>query len=135
MVVDEVVYRRSSVFFLWLTLAAGAVVLFVLEPGKSAFLPVCPFRVLTGFTCPGCGTTRGLHQLLHGNVVGAFELNPFLILALPFLIYVLLRYTSTVLQGKPIRRNTLPAKYIWALFGFVLFFWIFRNTPFYPFVS
>ncbi len=133
--VDELIYRRSSVFLIWLTIAAGSVVLFVLEPGQSAFLPGCPFRRLTGLTCPGCGTTRGLHQLLHGNLSAAFQLNPFLILALPFLLFVLLNYTNTVLRGKPIRRNTLPAGYIWALFGVVLFFWVFRNTPYYPFVS
>ena len=120
---------------LWSTLAAGAIVLFVLEPGKSPFLPGCPFRALTGFTCPGCGTTRALHHLLHGNLLAAFQLNPLLILSLPFLLYALLRYTNTVLRGQPINRNSLAAKYIWALFGIVLFFWIFRNTPVYPFVS
>ncbi len=135
MVVDEIVNRRFGVFLLWLTIAVAGVLLCVLEPGKSAFLPGCPFRALTGFTCPGCGTTRGLHQLLHGNLTAAFQLNPFLILALPFLLYALLNYTNAVLWGKPIRRKNLPAKYIWALFGFVLFFWVFRNTPFYPFVS
>lgn len=135
MIVDEIVYRRLSVFMLWLTLGVAGVFLFLLEPGKSALLPGCPFRMITGFACPGCGTTRGLHQLLHGNLAGAFQLNPFLILALPFLLYALLSYTDTVLRRKPIRRNILPAKYIWALFGFVLFFWIFRNTPLYPFVS
>ena len=135
MVVDEIVNRRSSVFMLWLTIAVAGVLLFVLEPGKSALLPGCPFRALTGFLCPGCGTTRGLHQLLHGNLVEAFQLNPLLILALPFLLYALLKYTNSVLRGKPHRRFNLPAKYIWALLGFVLFFWVFRNTPFYPFVS
>jgi hypothetical protein len=135
MVVDEIVNRRLSVFLLWLAIGVAGVLLFVLEPGKSAFLPVCPFRALTGFTCPGCGTARGLHQLLHGDLAAAFQLNPLLILALPFLLYALLSYTNTVLREKPIRRNALAAKYIWALFGFVLFFWVFRNTPFYPFAS
>ncbi len=135
MAVDEIVNRRLSVFVLWLTMAIAAALLYMLEPGKSAFLPGCPFRALTGFTCPGCGTTRGLHLLLHGNLAAAFQLNPLLILALPFLLYALLNYTNTVLRGKPINRNTLPASYIWALFGFVIFFWVFRNTSFYPFVS
>jgi hypothetical protein len=133
--VDELVNRRLSMFMLWLTIAMAGVFLFVLEPGKSALLPGCPFRAVTGFNCPGCGTTRALHQLLHGDLPSAFQLNPLLILALPFLLYALLKYTNTVLRGKPIRRNTLPARYIWVLFGFVLFFWVFRNTPFYPFAS
>ncbi len=130
---DEIFSRRFSVLALWLTLGLATITIFVLEPGKSRFLPGCPFRGLTGFTCPGCGTTRALHQLLHGNVLAAFQLNPLLILSLPFLLYALLRYTNTLLRGRPVNRNSLAAKYIWALFGIVLFFWIFRNTPVYPF--
>src|SRR5688572_10819664 len=103
MVFDEPINRRLSVFMLWLTIAMAGVFLFVLEPGKSALLPGCPFLTLTGFTCPGCGTTRGLHQLLHGNLASAFQLNPLLILALPFLLYALLKYTNTILRGKPIK--------------------------------
>lgn len=131
----DFIYRRSTVLLLWLAAAAAAVFLFIIEPGKVTFLPLCPFRALTGFQCPGCGTTRGLHQLLHGNLVAAFELNPLLILSLPFVLFAMLRFTILVMRGRPIARNTLSPKYIFTIFGVVLFFWIFRNTPFYPFVS
>jgi hypothetical protein len=40
-----------------------------------------------------------------------------------------------VMRGDMPRRNTLPAPFIYGLFFVVLSFWIFRNTPFYPFVS
>src|SRR5688572_33212988 len=112
MVVDEIVNRRLSVFMLWMTIAVAGVLLFVLEPGRSVFLPGCPFRALTGFTCPGCGTTRGLHQLLHGNLGTAFEHNPLLVLSLPFLLYALLSYTSNVMRGRQLKKNTLPAIHI-----------------------
>ena len=133
MVVDEIFNRRLTVATLWLALAAAGVYLFIFEPGKSGFFPVCPFRALTGFTCPGCGSTRGLHQFLHGHLAAAFMLNPLMVLLLPSLLYALVRHTNAVLLGRPPKGNTLPAKYIYALFGIVLFFWIFRNTPFYPF--
>jgi hypothetical protein len=133
MTFDEVVNRRLTVAFLWLTLAAGAAYLFFFEPGKSGFFPVCPFRALTGFTCPGCGSTRGLHHLLHGELLGAFQLNPLIVLVLPFLLFALVRYTYAVLRGKPMKKNQLDAKYIWMLFVVVLSFWVFRNTPWYPF--
>jgi hypothetical protein len=135
MVVTEIVNRPLGVVLLWLTIVAGAVCLFVLQPGNSRFLPVCPFRALTGFTCPGCGSTRGMHQLLHGNVGAAFELNPLLLLALPILLYALLLYSYRVMSGQPLQRNRLAPKYIYTIFGVILFFWIFRNTPLYPFVS
>jgi hypothetical protein len=135
MTLAEIVNRRVTVALVWLTLAVGATYLFIFEPGKTGFFPVCPFRAITGFTCPGCGSTRGLHRLLHGDVVTAFELNPLLVLSLPFLLYALLRYTNAAVRGRPLKRTQLDAKYIWLLLVVILSFWVFRNTPFYPFPS
>jgi len=128
-------YRRSTVIAIWSLLAAGAAYLFVFEPGKTGFFPICMFRFFTGFTCPGCGTTRALHQILHGHFLTAFTLNPLFIIAIPFLLFAFLRYTVTVLRGGVPRPNALPASYIYAIFFVVLSFWIFRNTPLYPFIS
>jgi hypothetical protein len=135
MTLAEIVNQRVTVALVWATLAAGATYLFIFEPGKSGFFPVCPFRAITGFTCPGCGSTRGLHCLLHGDVVAAFEFNPLLILSLPFLFYALVRYTNAAMRGRPLKGNQLNAKYIWVLFVAILSFWVFRNTRFYPFPS
>ena len=132
---SEWIYRRSTVVAIWLLLLAGATYLFAFEPGKTGFFPVCIFRLLTGFTCPGCGSTRAMHQLLHGHVLAAFMLNPLFLLAIPFLLFALLRYSVVVMRGGVPRQNSLPASYIYALFFVVLSFWIFRNTSFYPFVS
>lgn len=128
-------YRRSTVIAIWLLLLAGAAYLFVFEPGKTGFFPACPFRLLTGFTCPGCGTTRALHHILHGHFADAFMLNPLLLLAIPFLLFALLRYSVIVMRGGVPRPNALPAPAIYAIFVVIVSFWIFRNTPFYPFVS
>jgi len=128
-------YRRSTVVAIWSLLVAGSAYLFWFEPGKSGFFPICLFRFLTGFTCPGCGTTRAMHQILHGDFLTAFTLNPLFLLAIPFLLFALVRYSVIVLRGGVPRPISLPAAYIYALFFIVLSFWIFRNTPFYPFVS
>lgn len=128
-------YRRSTVIAIWALLIAGAVYLFVFEPGISGFFPQCPFRLVTGFTCPGCGITRALHQILHGHFVAAFMLNPLFVLLGPFLLFALLRYSVIVMRGGRPRPNALPASVIYGLFFVILSFWIFRNTPFYPFVS
>ena len=131
----EFMYRRSTVVGIWLLLIAGAVYLFIFGPGQTGFFPLCPFRLFTGYQCPGCGTTRALHQLVHGHFLAAFMLNPLLLIASPFLLWALLRYSVIVLQGGVPRRNALPAPYIYAIFFVVVGFWIFRNTTYYPFVS
>lgn len=128
-------YRRSTVLAFWSLLIAGAAYLFVFEPGKTGFFPPCPFRLLTGFQCPGCGSTRALHQILHGNFESAFMLNPLLMLGIPLMLFAFLRYTAIVMRGEVPRPNALPAPYIYAMFFAIVSFWIFRNTSFYPFVS
>jgi hypothetical protein len=117
----------------WLSLAVAGGYLFIFEPGKTGFFPICPFRALTGLACPGCGSTRAMHALVHGDLIAAFKFNPLLILALPFMFYAFMRFTNAAIQGRQLKGNQLDAKYIWTIFGVVLFFWIFRNTPFYPF--
>ena len=105
----EFIYRRSTVIAIWSLLLAGAVYLFVFEPGKSGFFPICLFRYFTGFTCPGCGSTRALHQIVHGHFLTAFTLNPLLLVSIPFMLWAFLRYSITVLRGGVPRPNALPA--------------------------
>lgn len=64
-----------------IALPAGAWVLYTYPPTEAAFYPPCVFRMLTGLDCPGCGTTRAAHAILHGRFGEAFRLNPMLFLA------------------------------------------------------
>ena len=120
---------------LWGALTGAAAYLFFFEPGRTGVFPVCPFRALTGLNCPGCGTARGLHQLLHGNVLAAFELNPLLLLTLPVLGYILISYTRFAVTGRAMPQVAFSRKYVWLISALVLGFWVFRNTAVYPFPS
>ncbi|HEY0762016.1 MAG TPA: DUF2752 domain-containing protein [Pyrinomonadaceae bacterium] len=131
---SEWFYRRTSVIAIWALLIAGSVYLYVFEPGRTGFFPVCLFRLFTGLNCPGCGSTRAMHQILHGHFFAAFMLNPLFLLALPFLLFALIRYSLIVMRGGIPRPNAMPASALYALFVIIVSFWIFRNTPFYPFV-
>ncbi|WIM88802.1 DUF2752 domain-containing protein [Candidatus Mycobacterium wuenschmannii] len=53
------------------------------NPG--AIFPICPFRLLTGLNCPGCGTLRMVHDVLHGDVAAAVNDNVVLLVGLPLL--------------------------------------------------
>lgn len=121
----------------WLSLAAVAIFLFFFNPASPAnqWFPKCPFRQVTGMQCPGCGSTRALYQLLHLHPIAAFKLNPLLILTLPFIVYGFLGFTRSAIMGRPQRRLFIPPIYLWAWLFLLIFFWIFRNTPWYPFVS
>ena len=127
--------RRITLLSIWGLLLLGAMYVFAFEPGKTGIFPPCLFRQLTGLQCPGCGSTRALHQLLHGHFVAAFTLNPLFVIATPFLLYVLVRYTTLSFRGITPKPNALPARYIYLIFVVIVSFWILRNTPLYPFVS
>jgi hypothetical protein len=45
-------------------------------PGVAVFLPVCPFRALTGLPCPTCGVTRSLLALAAGHPGTAISYSP-----------------------------------------------------------
>jgi hypothetical protein len=51
------------------------------------------------------------------------------------MLFAFVRYSVIVMRGGVPRPNALPASLIYALFFIVLSFWIFRNTPLYPFES
>jgi hypothetical protein len=129
------VKQRWKAAALWGFILVGAAYLFLFEPGRTGFFPGCPFRALTGLSCPGCGTTRALHQLLHGNVLAAFELNPLLALFLPLLGCLLFFYTRSAITGKAMPQVVLPRKYVWSFWVLVIVFSVIRNTAVYPFPS
>src|SRR2546423_6342732 len=93
----------------WLTLVAGASFLFFFNPASPSnqFFPKCPFRLITGLQCPGCGSTRAFYQLLHLHPIAAFKLNPLFILTLPFLVCGVLIYTTSAITGRPHRRVSI----------------------------
>lgn len=129
--------RSAAVCCVWagaaLAALVGGVLLFVFDPATSAVFPPCVFHALTGFHCPGCGTSRALHQLLHGNLPAALSLNPLTVLSLPLLAsWCVWRWARRAKQrGRP--GVDLPAVWIWTLLGVILLFSVLRNVPFPPF--
>ena len=42
----------------------------------AAGIVICPIRRITGIPCPGCGSTRAIMSLLHGELAAAVSTNP-----------------------------------------------------------
>lgn len=86
---------------------AGAVLLLFVDPNKPGnLLPKCPFNWLTGLNCPGCGATRMVHALLHGDVVSAFHYNAVLLaLGVPLAVWLFARWTKDRWNGE---RRSVP---------------------------
>lgn len=65
-----------------------------------------PFKLLTGYDCPGCGSQRALHALLHGDI-NAFAYNPLFIIAIPYVITGLIFNQDKVKTKYPKLRKAL----------------------------
>ena len=112
--------------------AAGLILLGLFDPATSGSFPPCPVHYFTGWYCPGCGSLRAIHQLLHGNLRAAWAMNPLTVLLLPFLTYGLASEALRHLRGRGLPQVWLPAASIRALCLVVILFGIARNLPIYP---
>ena len=116
-----------------LAVCAGGAYTYAFNPVGSDLYPKCPFHLLTGLHCPGCGTVRALHQLLHGNVLAAMRLNPLAVILLPPVAYGMLSLGLQFVGLKPLPSKFIPAFWIWMLLAVIMLYWVLRNLPCYPF--
>ena len=113
-------------------LAVVGTILFCFDPSDYGFYPICFFHQTTGLLCPGCGSLRAVHKLLHGNVSAAFRFNPLLILALPLFLWLGAVYALRTIREEQMRL-ALSAKWVWLMVGIVLAVSVWRNLPGSPF--
>ena len=128
--------RLESPQLVWPALAmlatVGAGLLYLVDPRVPGNYPPCLFLYFTGCYCPGCGTLRALHRLLHGDLIGALGYNPLTMLVLP-LITVTGVAGLTEAVGRPLPFNfTLSHRVAWAVVVVIILFWTLRNVPIYP---
>lgn len=113
--------------------AAGCAYVAVVDPNTSSLYPQCPFQAITGYDCPGCGLTRGLHATLRGDLVQAASHNLLLVIVtLVAVVWFALNLIRTRRGRTPVRFSLPPSATI-AVGLAVAAFWVLRNLPAQPF--
>lgn len=110
---------RAAVAFV----AVAALAWYYFRDPAVAPAPRCLLQAITGYDCPGCGTQRALHAILHARVGEAWAFNPAVFFAVPMAALYLLadrlpRFVQRVLYA--------PA-FILAVAAAILAWWIGRN--------
>jgi hypothetical protein len=127
-------HREKLTLTLWLAgIAAAWVVVYFINPAAAPGFPRCPFHALTGLYCPGCGSLRALHRLVHGDLYAAFRLNPLMIIFIPYLVYSFISYAKRVITGRSLPEIFTRTYQIWIIFGIIIVYFVLRNIPAYPF--
>lgn len=93
----------------------------------DSVFPICPFRLLTGWNCPGCGALRMTHDVLHGALTAAVNDNVLVLVGIPVMAgWVLLRRRlGKSLLTMPAAATVVITTVAWA---------IVRNLPGFPLV-
>ena len=108
-------------------IAAGTVLLAVRDPHVRGSYGLCPFNALTGLACPACGCLRATHDLAHGDLAGAWGMNPLWVLAVPLVAALWVRWFAAAASDRRLR--PVPVRAGWIGLAVVLAFGVLRNVP------
>jgi hypothetical protein len=121
--------RRPWLALLLLSgVVAGLAYVYFVDPTSSRSLP-CAFYEMSGFHCPGCGSTRAAHALVHGRVIAAIGYNPLAAVVVPV---IAIRALVLLLRPRP-QTRMMSATWVYTIFGLIVAYGILRNIPAWPF--
>lgn len=134
MVIKKSFFGKQWKLILFLIVVVSGLIYFYFKNPAEGFYPPCPFLYFTGFYCPGCGSSRALHQLLHLNIARAFGFNPLMVISIPFVLYLLIAHFDIKVKGRSILRRIPFNKRFYIVMIFVFIgYGVIRNIPCFPF--
>lgn len=104
------------------------IIYYRVDPTRSDLMPKCIVKTLIGYDCPSCGIQRMLHLVLHGQVKEALMLNPFMVIALPYLFALFVVYLSPKSALIKLRALCYHRTVVWGYVVLFFLWWIIRNT-------
>ncbi|MFJ6197170.1 DUF2752 domain-containing protein [Micromonospora sp. NPDC092111] len=117
--------------------AAGMAYALVSDPTTSDpdAAPSCLLKLVTGLDCPGCGGTRALWYVLHGDLPAAARHHFLFVFALPFLAYLFVAWAGRQAFGWRLPELRLSSPVIGGFLAVWLAFSVLRNLPWAPFTA
>ena len=119
--------RRALIIISAVVAVVAAIVYFYFDPSSSRLFPRCLFLETTGLKCPGCGSQRVVHALLHGHVGEAWHYNAMVVVAIPLIAFYLL---VSLGQNRWPRfyRVRFSRAVLFSLVGLIMLWWVLRNV-------
>lgn len=115
-----------GIFFLGISVVAGALIYYVLLPRFS--FPDCVLNAYFGLYCPGCGGTRALVSLLHGHLLQSLWYHPLVpYSALIFGAFMLSQTLARLTRYRYFRGLSFHSWYLYVAIVIVVINWILKN--------
>jgi hypothetical protein len=76
--------KKKSKFIVGILVLLLVPLYYFFNPTVSNFFPKCPFHTITGLYCPGCGSQRAIHDLMHLNIFEAINHNALMFFTFTF---------------------------------------------------
>ncbi len=125
--------RKFKNYIMLLLFGVIAFFYFTINPNEVDFMLKCPLYSTTGVYCPGCGSQRALHHLLHGNLIKAAHNNILFLIGLLSAIYHYIIPSINKHFNKSFKSIFNKNKNLLFILILIILFWILRNIPYYPF--
>lgn len=110
-------------------LAAAVVFIAGRNPHEQQIFPPCAFLSLTGWTCPGCGGTRAVYDIVNLDFASAVTMNAMVTLSFVPLALAGMAWWIGVTAGKLPRPKELSPHWAWAYVALLVAFTVVRNIP------
>lgn len=106
-----------------------AALIYTYSPTVTSLYPRCLLHAVTGLYCPGCGSLRAMHALLHGRIREAVDWNVWLVVILPILAGYLLAQLYSAVRHDRYWVSRAPIPVLGVLIAAGLVFGVLRNLP------
>lgn len=93
----------------------------------------CFIRAAFGIPCPGCGSTRAIGALCHGDIKKALEFHPLIFITLALIAACIFAFIFKInIFGTAEKKKKRAAVFAWCVFALYMGVYITRMILFYP---
>ena len=94
------------------------------NPSYYWFMPKCPFKMITGLSCPACGIQRAIYALMHGQFKEAVEYNYYLLYAGPYAMLFLVEWLLPNGKARNQLASVIENKYVVDFYILTFLLWL-----------
>lgn len=114
--------------FILIFLLSILYIFYTYNPETHSMFPGCPFFLVTGYECPGCGSQRAIYHLLHFNLRESVGYNVLMVASIPYILLgVYLEYFGGKTRSPKLSKIFFGRRSALIVLIIIIAYWILRN--------